>query len=239
MPEGAISEDLENNPRFRKYAAANIHRWYKYINGPRGREAKNGDVRLVVGCDKATSWGMAALSDISQRTRLKFKPLDGPASDSQIRGYTWEHSGVAEVRVGPDQEETDELRREDPDDSTTRDKYLNQCLVVRTLNPRLNGDEWEKLNREIDVGCTPDSTTGNESPSHLPSNGNPSSPNTESTSSIIGNSGVQGHPGNSYALVQFPFLDGSANHMFFPPPPSATVSRVFATGPVCFNSIPS
>jgi hypothetical protein len=237
MPKGAISEDLQNKKRFRKYAAANIQKWYKYINGPLGREAENGDVRLVVGHDKATSWGMAALPNTSKRTRLKFKPLDGPASDSHIRGYDWDHSGVAEVRVGPSQEETDELRREDPDDSTTQNKYLNQCLVVRTLNPTLNEDGWEKLKHEIDVGCTPDSTTGNESPSHSPSNGNPSRPNTESTSSIIGNSGVQGNPGNSSALVQFTLLDGSANRMVISSPPSATVSRVFATGSVCFNSI--
>src|SRR6267378_3949648 len=45
MPDGAISQDLENIPRFREYAAANVRRWYKYINGLRGREAKNGDVR--------------------------------------------------------------------------------------------------------------------------------------------------------------------------------------------------
>ena len=101
MPEGAISEDIENIRRFRKYATANILRWYKYINGPRGREARNGDVRLVVGYDKATSWGMAALPNTSKRTRLKFKPLDGLASDSHIRGYAWEYSGVAEVKVGP------------------------------------------------------------------------------------------------------------------------------------------
>jgi len=38
MPEGAISEDLENISRFREYAAANARRWYEYINGPLGRE---------------------------------------------------------------------------------------------------------------------------------------------------------------------------------------------------------
>ena len=237
MPEGAISEDLENSRGFQEYAAANIYSWYKYINGPRGREAKNGDVRLVVGCDKATSWGMAALPNTSQPTRLKFKHLDGPASDSHVRGYAWEYSGVAEVKVGPYQEETDELRREDPGNSTARDKYLNQCLVVRTVNPTLNKDEWEKLNREIGVGCTSDFTTGNESSSHSPSNENPSSPNTESTSSIIGNSGVQGHPSNSLAIVQFTPPDESVNRVVFSSPPSATVSRVFATRPTYFNSI--
>jgi hypothetical protein len=53
------------------------------------------------------------------------------------------------VRDGPDQEEVDELRREDSDESATRDKYLNQCLFVRTLNVTLNADDWESLNCEI------------------------------------------------------------------------------------------
>ena len=74
MPEGPMSQDLQNKSRFRKYASANIRKWYEYINGPRGCEAKNGDVRLVVGCDKATSWGMAALCNMTQDSRLKFKP---------------------------------------------------------------------------------------------------------------------------------------------------------------------
>jgi len=81
MPNGAISQDLENISIFREYLSANIDKWYRYVNGPRGREAKNGDIRLVVGCDKATSWGMAAVSDMSQPSKLKFKPLDGQASD--------------------------------------------------------------------------------------------------------------------------------------------------------------
>ncbi|KAF9476418.1 hypothetical protein BDN70DRAFT_776591, partial [Pholiota conissans] len=62
IPEGAVSYDLENIPRIRGYAAENIESWYRYVNGPRGREAKNGEVRLVIGCDKTTSWGMAVIS---------------------------------------------------------------------------------------------------------------------------------------------------------------------------------
>ena len=132
MPDGAISQDLENLPIFREYVAANVQKWYRYINGPRGCEAKNGDVRLVVGCDKATSWGMAALTNVTQHDQLKFKPLDAQSSSSSSCGYAWEYSGTVDVKVGPDQKETDELRREDPDDSPTRDKYLNQCLFMRT-----------------------------------------------------------------------------------------------------------
>ena len=146
MPEGAISEDLENISSFRKYAAANARSWYEYINGPRGREAKNGDVRLVVGCDKTTSWGMAVVTDANQRCQLKFKPLDWQTSDLSSR-YNWEYSGTADVSIGPDQQIIDELRKGEPNDSTTQEKYLNQCLFVRTLNVTLNNNDWETLNR--------------------------------------------------------------------------------------------
>jgi len=142
MPEGAISEDIENISKFWEYAAENAHRWYEYINGPLGRKAKNGEVRLVVGCDKATSWGMAVLSGTNQRCQIKFKPLEGQTTDLASR-YTWEYSGKAVVRVGPDQQTVDELRRIDPYDST-RDGYLNQCLFVRTLNITLS-DEWKEI----------------------------------------------------------------------------------------------
>ena len=55
MPRGARSEELGNLAMFREYAAANVANWYRFVNGPRGHEAKNGDIRLVVGFDKTSS----------------------------------------------------------------------------------------------------------------------------------------------------------------------------------------
>jgi len=239
MPEGAISQDLENIPRFRKYAAANVHRWYKFINGARGREAENGEVRLVVGCDKATSWGSAALSNANQHCQLKFKPLDGQTSDKPSH-YTWEHSGMAEVRVGPDQEENDELRREDPDDSTVHDNYLNQCLFVRTLNVTLNDDDWENLNHEAAVGCPLDSNAGPGTGTAFPS---PSSCNQDSlsdgppsTASTSGSFGIQRTPSDC-SILEFTSLDASANRLTFSLPPTATVSSAFERRAICFNTL--
>ena len=213
MPDGAVSQDLENLPRFREYVVANVERWYRYINGPRGREAKNGDVRLVVGCDKATSWGIATLTGMTQHSQLKFKPLDAQSSSSRSCGYTWEYSGTAEARAGPDREEIDELRREDPDSDDTQDKYLNQCLFVRTLNATLNDGDWESLNHEIGIGCVSNSST-----EHGTGNRDPSQP----TSSISGNFGTQRR------------ADGSATspgttttRLTISVPPTATVSRMF------------
>lgn len=152
MPEGAISFDLENIPHFRGYAAANVESWYRFVNGPRGREAKNGDIRLVTGCDKTTSWGMAVLSNISQERKncLRFKAAGDPQRPSTCT-YTWECSGMVEARVGPDRREIDDLRRHDRnrDPVDSDEKYLNQCLFVRTLNLTLGVEMWERLNQEV------------------------------------------------------------------------------------------
>jgi len=228
MPEGAISEDLENLRGFREYASANVKMWYKYIIGTRGREAKNGDIRLVVGYDKATSWGVASLPHTGKHSKLKFKPLDAQVSGSGSRGYTWEHSGTADVRNGPNQEEVDKLRREDPDDeSANRDNYLNQCLFVRTLNLDLNADDWKKLNHEIGVGNTLNSITehGTETP-RSPSNQGPSPDGTQTTSLRIGDFGTQRTASDS----------STTNRLTISMPPAATVSGLVEKGTIYLNS---
>ncbi|KAF4616459.1 hypothetical protein D9613_008754 [Agrocybe pediades] len=147
MPEGAVSYHLENIATFRNYVTANLESWYRYANGPRGREAKNGDIRVVVGCDKSTSWGMATSQEQGSRLKLlsyKSEPTD--SQNSQLVGYAWEYSGVAEVRAGPDPQEVRELRADDPEPSI---KYANQSLFIRTLNPILGSGLWEKLNRDL------------------------------------------------------------------------------------------
>ncbi|KIM38586.1 hypothetical protein M413DRAFT_75933, partial [Hebeloma cylindrosporum] len=56
MPQGSHAEDLANVARFRKYFADNAESWYRYINNECGREIRNGNLRLVIGCDKASAW---------------------------------------------------------------------------------------------------------------------------------------------------------------------------------------
>ena len=235
MPDGAISQDLENLPIFREYVAANVQRWYRYINGPRGREAKNGDVRLVVGCDKATSWGMAALSN-TQPSELKFKSLDTQSSSSG-KAYAWEYSGIASVKVGPGQKEIYELRREDPDDSPSQDKYLNQCLFVRTLNVKLSGEDWENLIHEIGVGDTPNSVAEHENGMAFPSPSNRGAPSdgTRTISPTAGGHGTRRSAGYNSAM-EFTSPGIALNRLTISVPPTATVSGEFERGVICFNA---
>ena len=144
MPEGAYSEDLSNFSRLNKYIATHAEDWYKFVNGPRGREAQNGDLRVVVGCDKTTSWGMAtfANSSLSHDTNfwLKFSTLgEQPSQRNAGNRYVWEHSGVAEVKIGPGRDENEELGE------TDSNRLQNQCLFLRTLNVTLAEKAWREI----------------------------------------------------------------------------------------------
>lgn len=154
LPEGAVGFDLENVAQFRAYAAENIEKWYRYVNGPRGREARNGDIRLVIGCDKATSWGIAAVANVTQQMThyLKYRSLgDGlNTSVSSIPLYKWEYSGMAEAKVGPELKEIEELKRNDDSGVAIEGKYWNQCVFLRTLNPTLDDEVFATIARELE-----------------------------------------------------------------------------------------
>jgi len=166
MPEGAVAHDLENIPAFRDYVAANVEKWYKFVNGVRRREAKNGDVRLVIGCDKTMSWGMAALANVSQHkvSQLKFKATQDSGFKSTRPPYTWDYSGMAEVKVGPDIKEINALRSNDPLDGTSPsdEEFSNQCLFIRTLNATLNDEAWKALNDSLGLTNVLDSSPSSD-----------------------------------------------------------------------------
>ncbi|KAF8814568.1 hypothetical protein BYT27DRAFT_7156710 [Phlegmacium glaucopus] len=152
MPLGATSERLGNFASFRRYAASNMIDWYKFVNGVLGREAKNGDIRLVVGCVKTSTWGIATFANQSRQSscRLSFCPLEVPSSDSissDSSRYVWEYSGTADVRTGPSSGERNGLKQaDDPGDVV----FENQCLFLCTLNATLPDKTWSEIHRDLD-----------------------------------------------------------------------------------------
>ncbi|KAF8906821.1 hypothetical protein CPB84DRAFT_1668141, partial [Gymnopilus junonius] len=56
MPSGATSTELTSVLDFEDYMALHIENWYKFIIGVRSRKVENGGVRLVIGCDKSSTW---------------------------------------------------------------------------------------------------------------------------------------------------------------------------------------
>jgi hypothetical protein len=160
MPDGAYSENLSNVSKFRHYITTHAEDWYRFVNGPRGREAQNGDLHVVVGSDKTTSWGMATFSNctLSQDTKfwLKFS-AEQPSHQNGGNNYAWEHSGVAEVKVGPGRGENQELGE------TDSNRLRNQSLFLRTLNDTLKkclGGEFPSNSRCYRSEWCPSRNTG-------------------------------------------------------------------------------
>ncbi|KDR67726.1 hypothetical protein GALMADRAFT_1075570 [Galerina marginata CBS 339.88] len=167
MPVGSNSQDLRHKSAIRTYIATHAQSWYKYANDVRGREARNGDIRVVVGFDKTTAWGMATFSNSTAQNdlfRLKFRPT-GP--DNTPRTYSWEYSGFAEARAGPDVRQIAALR--EGDTSQAEMEYENQTLFIRTMNVSLQADIWKALGFDfgVDVDVSSKSSTSSAGSSSL------------------------------------------------------------------------
>ena len=145
MPQGAHDEDLRNISRFRDYTSLHAESWYQYANGPCGREIGNGELHLVTGCDKTTSWGLAAYSHAQSKrveddvTLLNFN-VSNEARHSLYPTFVWDQQGAADVKTGP---EDDELM--DPPEVHAVRPLRNQCTFIRSLTPALGDDNWERL----------------------------------------------------------------------------------------------
>ena len=153
MPQGAYHEDLKNIRRFREYALIHAESWYQYANGPCGREIGNGELHLVTGCDKATSWGIATYSHLQSSrpednvSLLRFNPVgnDRQGRHSSCTTYKWDYEGAAaEAKFGP---EEDELTSLGVNGSVPP---RNQCTFIRSLTPAFGVDDWERLELKVE-----------------------------------------------------------------------------------------
>ncbi|KIM91595.1 hypothetical protein PILCRDRAFT_27775, partial [Piloderma croceum F 1598] len=73
LPEGASRQDLLCINKFRRHAIENVMHWYEFVNGVLGREAPNGSLYLVTGCDKSTTWGIASVARVTETNALSLK----------------------------------------------------------------------------------------------------------------------------------------------------------------------
>ena len=154
MPQGAYHEDLRNIRKFREYASIHVKSWYMYANGPfNGREIGNGELHLVTGCDKTTSWGIATYSHVQSKrsednvTLLKFNPVgdERQGQHSSYTTYEWDYEGVVEAKFGPERPE-DELANLGVSGSRP---LRDQCTFIRTLTPAFGKDDWEHLESDV------------------------------------------------------------------------------------------
>ena len=136
MPNGSTATNLLNTHLVEEYIRKNAKHWYKYATNRRGRPVENGDIRIVVGCDKVSSWGIATLASSHEAcTRLEFKGIRDPTTS-----HTWSCFGAASGRVGPRDEEMQNLRAE-----TNTAPIQNQCVFVRTMNITVSEGTWNEM----------------------------------------------------------------------------------------------
>ncbi|KAF8185697.1 hypothetical protein BJ912DRAFT_972891 [Pholiota molesta] len=156
LPNGAVSQDATLRD--------NIVGWYKYAKEVRGWSIKNGDLRVVVGVDKTSSWGMATFASRTEvrDVQLQFRQIDHPEPGGM---YRWEYEGMVNAaRVGPSRRQIDALV---PSNAESRSQqspsFENQCIFVRTLNTNLQDDTWETMESEWKrLGIAEGSNQGNQ-----------------------------------------------------------------------------
>ena len=131
-PQGAHHEDLRRNIGiFRTYAVTNLASWYDYANVVHGLEVGNGKIRLVIGCDKMTSWGIATYSHCHSKcvedsvTKLTFN-VQNEGGQSLYPKYAWNPDGMAkDLKVGPE-----DIELLDPPEIHARMPLRNQCTFI-------------------------------------------------------------------------------------------------------------
>ena len=139
MPNGAYHEDLLNLENFLNVNSKDVEEWYRFTISTRGRRIKNGQLRLVTGCDKTNSWGIATYSDLRGPATLS---LAADSTQSPVE-YTWDYEGhvMANLKAGPKSEESL--------DSAGREEYppdtRNQCTFLRSFTFTLAEDVWKEM----------------------------------------------------------------------------------------------
>jgi hypothetical protein len=147
MPDGALTEDLRNCKLVEKYIAENAKSWYEYVaRDDCGMQTENGDIRVVVGMDKASSWGIATFRNVNLEEPLRFE-LKNDGRASQAATYRWD--GILAGRAGPPEAEVRGLQG--PDDMSP---LHNQSVFVRTLNISVSGKVRERNVNIPEIGQT-------------------------------------------------------------------------------------
>ncbi|KAJ7351419.1 hypothetical protein DFH08DRAFT_694418, partial [Mycena albidolilacea] len=105
LPDGASHWDLRRQQRFRDCALKYAHNWYMFVNGSlehmAGNPTGNGDLYLVTGVTKSTSWSIAAVEDHSGKGKITLKLKAAQMGNvGATCAWEWESTGSS-VDSGP------------------------------------------------------------------------------------------------------------------------------------------
>jgi hypothetical protein len=102
LPDGASSWDLRNLQSFKDYAEKHTQTWYKFVNGKLGRRIVNGDLYLVTGVTKSSSWSVAVAEQSSGDSRISLKlKASTVVSAGASYAWSWEESSSSGCHSGP------------------------------------------------------------------------------------------------------------------------------------------
>ncbi|KAJ6568350.1 hypothetical protein DFH09DRAFT_1467258, partial [Mycena vulgaris] len=100
-PDGASRWDLLPLQRCRDYALKHGESWYAFVNGRLGRMIGSGDLYLVTGVIKSTSWSIAAIENESGDGKVSLK-LKAAQFGNAGASCAWEwESANSSVNSGP------------------------------------------------------------------------------------------------------------------------------------------
>ncbi|KAJ7140969.1 hypothetical protein C8R44DRAFT_239490 [Mycena epipterygia] len=101
LPDGASRSDLRPLQLFRDYALKHTQSWYAFVNGDLNRMIGNGDLYLVTGFTKSTSWSVAAVENYSGdgKVSLKLKAAQVSGAGASC-AWEWENASSS-VDSGP------------------------------------------------------------------------------------------------------------------------------------------
>ncbi|KAJ7919662.1 hypothetical protein B0H13DRAFT_233085, partial [Mycena leptocephala] len=136
LPDGASRWDLRTLQVFRDYAFKHAPKWYEFVNGDLGRMIGNGDLYLVTGVTKSTSWNVAALENQSGDGQVTLK-LKAAQVATAGASYAWEwESASSSVNSGPHRLPGEESWR---DNQTVFVRGFKVCLRTKPLrrSPKL------------------------------------------------------------------------------------------------------
>ncbi|KAJ7592794.1 hypothetical protein C8J56DRAFT_482982 [Mycena floridula] len=138
LPDGASRMDLHNRKPFYEMACQNATAWYQYATETRGRMISDDSLYLVTGCDKCTSWGVAAFSETFGAVGSTLKLIaTGIGGVQGALTYSWEKPTSVAARSGPGYL---------PDQGQT---FLNNCVFLRGFKISLRRRRFSKPNTRI------------------------------------------------------------------------------------------
>jgi len=143
VPQISNSQDLIDTSTFRKYIAANALNWYRLVNGY-GYEARNGDLRVVVGWDESSSFFQHVSSTVSYPKEVLV--LEDPTRGRMI-GKILRTSSVGSRRSLRSVEMLSAALRAG-ERSEEGVLYKNERTFIRTLNISVSDDIWFKMAHE-------------------------------------------------------------------------------------------